>query len=80
MFRCCVSNDKKQLLCTGTNVYSHRRLFCFFPADNKYQRQFDSNQTEADHLITSEEVIKENSESRINVSKARTHQNINLSI
>lgn len=59
-------------------VYSHIRWFCFFPTDNKYQRQFDSNQTEADHLNTSEEVIKENSESNIDDSNTRTHHSVYL--
>lgn len=40
--------------------------FVFFSADSWHQSQFDYKQTEADYLISSEEVTKKNSERSIN--------------
>lgn len=49
--------------------------FGFFPADSQYRSQFDYKQTEADYLITSEEVTKKNSESSINHPYIRIQHN-----
>lgn len=56
-------------------AYSHTRLVVFSPADSQYQSQFDYKQTEADYLITSEEVTQRNSERIINYPYIRIQQN-----